>query len=1543
MLLNKGLWVTESEFKGQQIEDPKVEPPECGFWPEGVPKPHEAFFSFLRSTAIRKAPDKAGEFIGSVLLHLSTNATFGGMKGETRHKLMEEKMANDFLGEKANQAIEETVADFRGRITKILTTPKDEIEPDSGVPGLGLNKHPKLGLIDDARVEQAVQDRQDAIDNFTRLAGEEGSKRTTMDSARAAKISADADFATAGTDLETAKAKVARINTEAAGIEPAVAAGTMTSAEAAQKVSVLSAQMAVAKRELADAEGKVTIARAEAARKQADLESATAAHRIASGARDGAKQQMDVACVVLNMIAEHRARIDERADELAEHFRDELLCTGDSGGNINTVITKVEKRVVHPDVWKVAREERISELTALMEEIKACYPKDTRTALTSKANLEDEIKAQLESGALRLKALAAESEAVAQRQAQRQIEGTKDGHDSEAMVKPEGSDSKPIILEKVVVEMYQAVLASDDEHKLKKLGDFFYRLKEPELGAAFLGLYKQLRESKKDEVVDAEFEDRRAEFAKKLGELKADIDASGLPPTLRARMTTLHDMIDSCSHEKGAIEGKAKLIMETYAYPVRAAAKKSVECFDERRFENLTDIPESQWIVARMIFESQSKGIESETGLKSDGPWKKGFQKVLGFISKEGGKRIVRRVWAHPWPLLFARLPLTTSPKEDYEAARSPWTEKALGRNWRSETVDSFFPRRIGGGLGAAIKIYVAGGFLLGHFASHDEVRWYNPTSYPAPIVHKIGMNPRVDERHWYRPDTWWRGLKGDERIVRVFDDSYDLPQKLTERPDSYFTSESGFNLGTQLSSESDRKEANARLEWARGQPEVLRFMQERILTPQRNRPMRVVDSRQLRIGEDKMNPDACGGGKAVFEDQEQTAEQKKAAEKEDVPEYHWYRPGSWAHFYTPWKGVTDDAQKTEAPKADTAKPDEKAAPKDDKGAAKPDEKPGAAKPDDKAGERKTEPIVEMDGKKVPVACTRTFGWSAPADVKFGDVFVDGRTKKSGASQTRIGGTVNQTVNGVQRIKTEVPLLKPDPKTGRYAIDDLASYMPISNPEDGWTTENRFCCAISIRYADIPDARVLNRAPGFADKLVADVMGDIFMKDENGDLVPNTVNGRGPRFVDDKGHVKREYFEDQRTVYRMVESGQLVSQDQGTMMKDLGFYKIASVDFLRSKPRSASVQKFVRMCTKGDDPKFIRKENPDHSKSKPRDYFVRTWMDNIRKALPDVDPVMDSVPEETMEATLKATVKEMTALTDDVSKEYEQGKLKREFKGLKLSQTALDILYAQKDICGVVQDYNESTTEPMIVKPRASEFVYAMAEHKKAKGDVREFSLRYSKEAEDTKRACPKKTDTDEKGSEAETPKAAATEQGPKVKWAVAKGYLSKTGDVEDNGTVTAAKGDAPEAFGNAESRSFWETQKDFANTVTGIEDGLHYPKKGSRLAKGAGEVYKQTLDKVYGKDEVKMDIAIKGEIYRVLSATDNKGTDKAAKDEKEAFDARQKWGITVTGEKAGMKVEMPKDKKAAAKAEKQVQDYVADFVHKKLATVDASTPQLKK
>ena len=901
--------------------------------------------------------------------------------------------------------------------------------------------------------------------------------------------------------------------------------------------------------------------------------------------------------------------------------------------------------------------------------------------------------------------------------------------------------------------------------------------------------------ARRDGTNDAEFADRREEFAKKLGELEEDIGRSELPSVVSSRLVALHGMVASCSHNEDEIKQKARLVMDAYAYPVRKAAQESVRRFGERDFDNLTGIPESQWIIAKMIFESHSKGMKGATGIETDSVWKRRWQKLIWrFTSKEGVGGIIYGAYSKRMPYIFSG-PIT-SIQEDVEAIRAPWSEKTISRRSNDLPVPSRIPRKVGGLVSGGAKAYVAAGLLAGVVA--------------GPI-----LGHRVDKKRYYLPHTWVMGLKADEKVVRVFDDSFDLPDKLGERGEGYY--KEAYNLGSRLKGETNDDGAKARLEWVKGQPAVLEFLQQRSLTAQRSAPMRVVDSRKLLVGTGYVNPDTCSSGMVERQEQEKTATEKAA---------------------------------------ENGKKSEQSA----------DAKPEAAKS-----------IASTPKNALPKSCTTTFGWTADPDVGFSDIFQDGK------SQTRIKP---KDAKRLQTVATVVPV-KPD---GSYDPQDLASYMPVSNPNDGYVKGNRVCCAISIRYEELADGWVLNRAPGSADMLVADLMADLYPAGQ--------MTGRRYKFVDgavdhgnfvEGGKVKAEVFSDPETVQRMVKGGQILTLSQGRMMKDLGILDVQNANFLQSKTEARPVQRFVAMCAKGDDPIHVKREG--------RDEFLSAWIGNVKAANPKTEPVMDSVPEDVLGTTLDKTLADKRGLTADSSKEYEQGKLRTEFKGLALNQTAFDILYANRDILGVVRGYEAPAAEYHLVKPRASGFIYAMAQHKKANGNVTDFSL-----------AAP-------------APDGSA-HPGSKVNGARTAGYISRTGEVEDGKAAKSGAGADTQA--DPAVAKFWENQVGFANMVRGVEDSLHDSK--GKAAKAEGKIFSDALDTVYGRDWARMRTDIETELYRVLSATDNNGTDPKARAEKAAFDRRKSLPLEVTGKGADMKVTL-----AGKNVPKQLKAFVFEYVHVKL------------
>lgn len=304
------------------------------------------------------------------------------------------------------------------------------------------------------------------------------------------------------------------------------------------------------------------------------------------------------------------------------------------------------------------------------------------------------------------------------------------------------------------------------------------------------------------------------------------IEEAPLPVETKAEMRKVFAAVK----KKGSTDGLGEQIeglRKAHAYPLRKVALLAAQNLDKPSKNNPVALDPKQRINARMIWEEESEDRE-DPPIKQKGWWARKFNWLDRRLSPTSDE-------AFYWLIL-----------------------KGIGRGFKSNLIDmkpsNFMQKthseRLDDGTQVPSRFMRRGpsGFL----------RLTAKLYLIATMVVAIGWSPSVwnhyvAQSRWYRPWTWITPLQVPRPTIRRIHDSYDVPERLAGRGDRYYREYYG--VGTKrLQSEGSDSGTRARLDWLRNHPDALRFFQERILTTERQLPMRVDNWRQL--GE---TPETCG------------------------------------------------------------------------------------------------------------------------------------------------------------------------------------------------------------------------------------------------------------------------------------------------------------------------------------------------------------------------------------------------------------------------------------------------------------------------------------------------------------------------------------------------------------------------------------------------------------------------------------------------------------------------------------------------------------
>ncbi|HSB47406.1 MAG TPA: hypothetical protein VLD37_05305 [Candidatus Bilamarchaeum sp.] len=314
------------------------------------------------------------------------------------------------------------------------------------------------------------------------------------------------------------------------------------------------------------------------------------------------------------------------------------------------------------------------------------------------------------------------------------------------------------------------------------------------------------------------------------------IAAAAVPDATKAELRSAVARVK----KKGAGEeftASVQRIKETHGQPLRKAAKMAVEKMAKNRSGSPIGITDQQWAKAYEVWTSSSNEPEGQL-MQEESKWakfKNWFSRRFGIFSDESFYRaITRGLW--------------NSVKNDVTDLYppnmfQPTYDKRLDN--KQKIKNRYWPRVFRGATSLLIKVWIVGSI-------------YQYAAGPAGFVDHFIYDERGGN-HWYNkarwPFEWWTQVQRPRQVRRVVHDHYDIPERLADssmRPDSYYRSQYG--VGTRrLEGETDDTGRNARLQWLRGRPEVLRYFQERTLTPDRQVPKRMDSWRRL-----EETPDTC-------------------------------------------------------------------------------------------------------------------------------------------------------------------------------------------------------------------------------------------------------------------------------------------------------------------------------------------------------------------------------------------------------------------------------------------------------------------------------------------------------------------------------------------------------------------------------------------------------------------------------------------------------------------------------------------------------------
>ncbi|MBU0532450.1 hypothetical protein KKB44_03070 [Candidatus Micrarchaeota archaeon] len=330
-------------------------------------------------------------------------------------------------------------------------------------------------------------------------------------------------------------------------------------------------------------------------------------------------------------------------------------------------------------------------------------------------------------------------------------------------------------------------------------------------------------------------------FDTKATALRTKVEGAELPDEVRKRMLTVVKAIETRKYPRASLEEMLVKIENKYSKPLGKAAEKSVEMLHKRTAENLGEIPQGQFVIARTIWEATKESWDPSPKV-TVGKWQK-------FKDKWFWRLFTSEAWIGKSQGNFRggrlrRLSSWGFGETVDDLKKRNWNKQVVGRNPITGKAHTYqhYPRWLRGLWKGALKAYLIGSFGVAWFTSPNE--WMTTTPNGAwykPWTYRIGTSTTG---HWYNPFSWnampwrwsfnhfgnhfdrapwewWSPMQGELSNKRMINDSYDIPERLAEREDSYYTTAYGVT-------------GEERLDWLRdNQVEhdnegVLTFFQER-------------------------------------------------------------------------------------------------------------------------------------------------------------------------------------------------------------------------------------------------------------------------------------------------------------------------------------------------------------------------------------------------------------------------------------------------------------------------------------------------------------------------------------------------------------------------------------------------------------------------------------------------------------------------------------------------------------------------------------------
>lgn len=1005
---------------------------------------------------------------------------------------------------------------------------------------------------------------------------------------------------------------------------------------------------------------------------------------------------------------------------------------------------------------------------------------------------------------------------------------------------------------------------------------------------------------------------KKEEFEDKVKAFKDKVNRAVLPEEVKVRLNAVADAMKAKRYYlRPDLETELTKIEDDNAYPLRQAAKVSVEELNKKTPEKAGKIADAQFIIARMIYEAHKKELDPLSSTR-EGSWEKLKNKVMWVFTKEfwvGRRKKDREPGEERGgviPVLYRNLSI----KQTYHDLRpSNFKKKLVGRNPKTRKPHRYrwYTRGMRGIWQGTLKgMFIVGAVIAVNNApaNPDLTRHWYSFAWPGNW-----NNTSYYINHFFRaPWDWWKPITPELPRKRIIDDSYDIPSRLVHRPAKYYTQ--AYNVTTDdrlewLKENAERfpvktvsKEEWGTLKYFRGSSGgVLRYLQEhttlqRVVSiedlPQDPRTL----SRPRRGGEaakkqaETVEPTKVEKQEAEGEKPDEKAEEQKPEEGLSWYEYIW--PGNW--FGSDEEGEEEvDEMLKERDDFKLMRQYGQTLPESCKALGIDAVTEDPKTPEDENDIQEYQPLTrtlhggrEYDAEEVdrwepgyPFACTLALD-AKPLEDNFvinkakANEFVDYlRVQEKNGAHVNYSYMVKNTAHFVQKgflvTKTRSRVMEDFRIAGLGAVDMVTAQDPkrmrrlILQPlvhertvGEGIENARRSIRGHTVRFlegqSEEPEA-MSTAAQQFYEG-----------QSEFHTLVNDTIENLYQN-QERHGEIVRAAYGGDREKTEQAIRGELyrmlTAEDQESN-QDRRNYGL--------KARLEGGQLIVEITGKRIVDKAERIE------SQHRDAFLQSMENKINTAHTDLDPRRDRLEDADLEVQFNAALAlgRTQGWVVDITDEYKRDRLIEQLSELRLSEeTAYTLLSPTNErIRNLLEQFAGSETYRLKVT-MLDDFIKELLKYQRAGGDVNDYS-------------------------------PFGDAMGKRAAWAIDAGYIVEREVF--HGVGTSATGEGTPA---SQIKRFYEGEGTFNGLVNGTIERLFADEgRDGELAKGA-----------YDGDQEKTKQAIREELYGFLTADDTRSAQK-----------RKGYGLEVSTEGGELKVEVTDRKRAR----KSINNHVVKFLREK-------------